>query len=197
MSKKAAVKKPAPKKVAAPKKKATVKKPAPKKAVAPKKKVAVRKPTLKKKPLPKKAAPKRKVVVKLVAKKPVPRKMAVAKKPAPKKVPVKKAVAARPAPQKATPKIQLPQEAVAPKKVVEPTPETGVPHSVPEEWIGTSAMKAISCPDCDAKAGELCVSKDADKKIWESHPARIAAYTTSRLASRLILTGQQQAIGNR
>lgn len=157
----------------------------------------VKKPPLKKKPLPKKPVPKKKVVVKAVARKPVPKKMAVAKKPAPKKLPVKKVVATRPEPQKATPKIQLPQEAVAPKKVVEPEHKTGAPHPVPKEWIGTSAMKAVSCPDCEAKAGELCVSRDADKKIWGSHPARIAAYTTSRLASRLNLTGQQQAIGKR
>lgn len=219
----APARKPAPKKVAASKKKVAVKKTAPKRVVAPKKKVAVKKPESKKhavkgvttqkkkvavkKTIPKKAAapkkaplPKKPVsgkttAAQVAAKKPVPKKTAVTIKATPKKAPVKSVVATRPAPRKADPKAQTPPKAVKLEKVDGSKPETEAPRPATTEWIGTSAMRVIPCPDCGAKAGEWCVSKDTNKVILETHHARIMAYVANKPEARLPVAGQQQAIG--
>ncbi|MDD5299070.1 MAG: hypothetical protein PHD65_01090 [Gallionella sp.] len=188
--------KPAPKRVVAIKNKPAVKKPisnktAPAKVAATKKKIVIKKSAPKKKPLPKKAASKANTVVKkavakkTVPKKTVPKKKVVAKKPISKKVAVKKAATSRIKPQKAMVKEQSLHKAAIHEKVVDTRLRIETPQPETTEWIGTSAMKIMPCPDCGANAGELCISKETNKKIWESHPARIVAYTTSRLQSRL------------
>lgn len=191
----ASASKPTPKKGATIKKKPSVKKPTPKKVVAPKKKAVVRKIA------PKKAAAKKVVASrkKVAVKKPAPRKAALLKgKPLSKKpASVKKALATKSKLQKTAPMKKMQNRAVSLNKAVIHKPETKAPVRVVTEWIGTSAMKAISCPDCGAKAGEMCISKESNMAIWESHPARIVAYTTSRLTSKLPLRGQQQVIGVR
>jgi len=164
-------------------------KPASKRVATPKKKAAARNPPTQKKAI-KTTASMKNTVVKVATRKtakPVPKKKIVAKKSPTQKGEAKKVVTTRSAPQK-VPQKRQPQKKPITRQAVAPELQVKVLPPVTTEWVGISAMKAISCPECEAHAGELCVAEDTGKVLWWSHPARIVAYTTNRLVQCNIIS---------
>lgn len=162
-----------------------------KKAVA-----AKRVTTSTKKTSPSKVAVARKAPVKKSAQ---TKNISLAKKiPVIGKMPVQQKAVARKA-SKPKPVInKLDSETVVPN-VVEPDQDIAINEEnqplFTSEWIGISAMKAVKCPECEAQPGILCISSETGKRFWESHPARMVAYTKEMLASKSISKGTQYGYG--